>query len=58
MRLMAIGAHAADMEFTARALLKRATVEGHTGTLIHMTWGGKGHPILTPASYIAITPQS
>jgi LmbE family N-acetylglucosaminyl deacetylase len=51
MHILAVGAHAADMEFTAGAAILAYTSAGHTATLLHLTPGEKGHPHLDPAVY-------
>lgn len=50
-RLLAIGAHAGDMEFTAGAVIAKYTAAGHGAFLLHLTPGEKGHPLLGPADY-------
>jgi LmbE family N-acetylglucosaminyl deacetylase len=49
--ILAIGAHAADMEFTCGGALALAVKEGGTATLLHMTLGEKGHPTLSAEQY-------
>ncbi len=49
--VMAIGAHAGDMELTCGGVLTKYAMEGHKVTLIHMTPGEKGHPTLTDEEY-------
>jgi LmbE family N-acetylglucosaminyl deacetylase len=51
LHIMAIGAHAADMEFTAGAILLLHTQAGHRATLVHLTLGGRGHPTLSEPAY-------
>jgi LmbE family N-acetylglucosaminyl deacetylase len=51
MHLLAVGAHAADMEFTAGAAILAYTNAGHTATLLHSTPGEKGHPRMDPQDY-------
>lgn len=51
MHLLAIGAHAADMEFTAGAAILQYTNAGHTATFLHCTPGEKGHPRMEPEPY-------
>jgi LmbE family N-acetylglucosaminyl deacetylase len=51
MNILAIGAHAADMEFTCGAALALAVQEGGQATLLHMTLGEKGHPKLSAEAY-------
>jgi len=49
--IIAVGAHAGDMELTCGGVLTKYAMEGHKVTLIHLTAGEKGHPTLTPAEY-------
>jgi LmbE family N-acetylglucosaminyl deacetylase len=49
--LLAIGAHAADMEFTVGGIIAQHTAKGHTATLLHLTPGEKGHRTLPPEAY-------
>lgn len=49
--IMAIGAHAGDMELTCGGILTKYAVEGHKVTLVHMTAGEKGHPTLDDEAY-------
>ncbi|WP_125154163.1 PIG-L deacetylase family protein [Clostridium rectalis] len=49
--VMAIGAHAGDMELTCGAVLTKYAMNGHKVTLVHMTSGEKGHPILSGDVY-------
>jgi LmbE family N-acetylglucosaminyl deacetylase len=49
--ILLIGAHAADMEFTAGALAAKYTHEGHKATFLALTLGEKGHRSLTPPEY-------
>lgn len=49
--IMAIGAHAGDMELTCGGVLTKYAMEGHMITLLHMTAGEKGHPKLTDDEY-------
>lgn len=51
LHIMAIGAHAADMEFTAGAILLLHSQVGHQVTLVHLTLGGRGHPTLVEQAY-------
>jgi len=51
--LVAIGAHAADMEFTAGATLLVHARRGWETHLIHLTLGEKGSATLTAAEYAA-----
>lgn len=51
MHLLAVGAHAADMEFTAGAAILRYTRAGHTATILALTPGEKGHPRMEPEPY-------
>lgn len=49
--ILAISAHAGDMDMTAGAAIAKYTEEGHKATLLHLTPGEKGHPKLTPEDY-------
>lgn len=51
--VLAIGAHAADMELTAGMVMARYAREGHRAVLLHLTLGEKGHSRLTAAEYAA-----
>ena len=46
--VLAIGAHAADAEFSAGMVLARYAAEGHPTTILHLTLGEKGHRALSP----------
>lgn len=50
-RILAVDAHAADMEMTCGGALALAVKEGGAVTLLHLTLGEKGSPTLTPAQY-------
>lgn len=49
--VLAVGAHAADAEFSAGMVLARYAAEGHPVTILHLTLGEKGHRLLTAAEY-------
>ncbi len=49
--IVAIGAHAADMEFTAGATLLKHARNGWDAHIIHLTLGEKGNPNLSPDAY-------
>jgi len=49
--VLAIGAHAGDMELTAGALLIRQKKKGDRIVILHMTLGEGGNPKATPAAY-------
>lgn len=49
--VLAVGAHAADAEFSAGQVLARYAAEGHPVTILHLTLGEKGHRVLSPAEY-------
>lgn len=53
MHILAIGAHAADMEFTCGAVILQYTKAGHSACFLHCTPGEKGHPRLEPEAYAA-----
>lgn len=50
-RVMAIGAHAGDMELTCGGVLAKYAQEGNIVKIVHMTPGEKGHPILEDSEY-------
>ncbi len=49
--ILAIGAHAGDMELTTGAVLLGAHQRGDRVVLLHLTLGEGGNPKLTPAAY-------
>jgi LmbE family N-acetylglucosaminyl deacetylase len=49
--LLCIGAHAADMEFTAGAVAAKYARAGHRATFLHLTLGERGHRTLSAAAY-------
>src|SRR5438552_18529040 len=49
--ILAIGAHAGDMELTAGALLIKQHKLGDRVVILHMTPGEGGNPRLSPAVY-------
>ena len=49
--ILAIGAHAGDMELTAGTLLLRARQQNARVVLLHLTLGEGGNPRLTPQAY-------
>ncbi|MGH9457481.1 MAG: PIG-L deacetylase family protein [Thermoanaerobaculia bacterium] len=49
--ILAIGAHAGDMELTAGALLLHQARRGDRTVLLHLTLGERGNPRLSPADY-------
>ena len=49
--VLAIGAHAADMELTVGMLMARYADEGHRATFLHLTLGEKGHARLSAEAY-------
>lgn len=50
-RIMAVGAHAGDMELTCGGVLTQYAQEGNIVKYVHMTPGEKGHPTLTDDAY-------
>lgn len=50
-RVMAIGAHAGDMELTCGGVLAKYAQEGNCVKLVHMTPGEKGHQTLEDGEY-------
>ena len=51
--ILAVGAHAADMELTAGALLAHQRKAGDRVVMLHLTLGEGGNPKLAPAEYAA-----
>jgi len=49
--IVAIGAHAADVEFTSGAALLKHAVAGWDAHIVHLTLGEKGNARLSPAEY-------
>jgi len=49
--ILAIGAHAGDMEITCGALLAKHTKAGDRVVLLHLTLGEGGNPRMTPEDY-------
>jgi LmbE family N-acetylglucosaminyl deacetylase len=49
--IVAVAAHAADMEFSAGATLLKHALAGWEAHVIQLTLGEKGHPKLSPAEY-------
>jgi LmbE family N-acetylglucosaminyl deacetylase len=49
--ILAIGAHAGDMELTSGPVLLGAHLRGDRVVILHMTLGEGGNPRLTPAAY-------
>lgn len=49
--VLAVGGHAADMEFTVGALIARYTRAGTRAVFLHATPGEMGHPRLSGAEY-------
>ena len=49
--ILAIGAHAGDMELTAGAVLLKARQQGARVVLLHLTLGEGGNPRLSPEAY-------
>lgn len=49
--LLAIGAHAGDLDLTAGAVLAQHVQAGDRATLLHLTPGERGHPTVPPAAY-------
>jgi LmbE family N-acetylglucosaminyl deacetylase len=49
--ILAVGAHAGDMELTAGAVLLKARREGARVVLLHLTLGEGGNPRLSPEAY-------
>ena len=51
MRILALGAHAADQELSAGMILAKYARAGHQVTILSLTAGEKGHPLLGPNEY-------
>jgi LmbE family N-acetylglucosaminyl deacetylase len=49
--VLLVGAHAADMEFTAGAIAAKYAQAGWRVVLLHCTLGERGHPTLSAAAY-------
>ncbi|WP_326821094.1 PIG-L family deacetylase [Streptosporangium sp. NBC_01639] len=49
--VLAIGAHAGDMDLTAGAVLAQHVQAGDQATLLHLTLGERGHPRVPVAEY-------
>lgn len=49
--ILAIGAHAGDVELTSGAVLVRHRQLGDSVVILHMTLGERGHPGITPVDY-------
>ncbi|MFA4028463.1 MAG: hypothetical protein GDYSWBUE_000343 [Candidatus Fervidibacterota bacterium] len=49
--IVAIGAHAADVEFMCGATLLKHAINGWDVHIVHMTLGEKGHAKLSPSEY-------
>jgi LmbE family N-acetylglucosaminyl deacetylase len=49
--VLAVGGHAADMEFSAGATIARYTAAGARAVLLHLTAGEMGHPRLSGEEY-------
>ena len=49
--ILAVGAHAGDMELTTGMLLVKARERGDRVVLLHLTLGERGNPKLTPEAY-------
>lgn len=49
--ILAVGAHAGDMELTCGALLAKESQRGTRVVLLHLTLGERGNPRMTPDAY-------
>lgn len=49
--VLAVGGHAADMEFSAGATIAKYTAAGAHATILHLTAGEMGHPRLSGEEY-------
>lgn len=52
-RILAIGAHAGDMEIACGGVLLKEIAQGSEVHLLHLSLGGRGHPSKLPAVYDA-----
>ncbi len=50
-KIMVVGAHAADCEIMAGAVVAKHTATGGEAVLVHMTLGERGHPSLPSEQY-------
>jgi LmbE family N-acetylglucosaminyl deacetylase len=50
-RILAIGAHAGDVEITCGAALVKEAQQGAEVHLLHLSRGGRGHPKVPPETY-------
>ena len=50
--LAVVGAHVGDCEVMAGGIAAKAVAEGYSVYFIHMTYGEKGHPKLSPEEYL------
>jgi len=50
-KILAVGAHAGDMEVSCGAVLRKHARAGDTVTLLHLTLGEGGNPAVSPAKY-------
>ena len=51
LRILAVGAHAGDIEISCGAVLIKEARQGAEVHLLHLTRGGRGHPRKSPAVY-------
>lgn len=51
LRILTIGAHAADQELAAGMIVAKYTRQGHRAFILSLTPGEKGHPTLTAEEY-------
>ncbi len=49
--ILAVGAHAGDMEVSCGAVLAKHTMNGDRVVMLHLTLGEGGNPALTPEKY-------
>lgn len=49
--ILALGAHAADIEFSCGAVIAKHTQRGDRATLVHLTLGEAGHPNMPAPDY-------
>jgi LmbE family N-acetylglucosaminyl deacetylase len=51
LHIMAIGAHAGDVEISMGSAILAHTIRGHHATIVHLTLGAKGHLTLSEKEY-------
>ena len=51
LHIVVFGAHIGDAEITTGGVIAKYTREAHNATIVHLTRGEKGHPVLPPEEY-------